>query len=80
MKLTSSEAPTKIKAYTQIGNARDKHKAQEKNFLPQKSNIVTKIEQGTAINIVNIATRMHNNKVLDVILIIKDDVTYSLRG
>ena len=28
----------------------------------------------------NIATRMHNNKVLDVIFIIKDDVTYSLSG
>ena len=80
MKLTSSAAPTNIKAYTQIGNARDKHIAQEKNFLPYKSNIVTKIEQGTAINEVNIATRMHNNKVLDVIFIIKDDVTYSLRG
>ena len=33
-----------------------------------------------AISEVNIATNMHNNKVLDVIFIIKDDVTYSLSG
>ena len=64
----------------QIGNAKDKHKAQEKNFLPLKSNIVTKIEHGTAISEVNIATSIHSNKVLDVILIIKDAVTYSLSG
>jgi hypothetical protein len=38
------------------------------------------MEQGTAISEVNIATSMHKNKVLVVILIIKDVVTYSLSG